>query len=160
MTHAVNAATIKGAGERRSEFQRALCACPWFPEIADYAKAHPEVDFGLHLTLTSERVLLPVGPVAPRDRVTSLVDENGIIFGTTGRRRCASTTRCGSGVAGADRAGVRDGNPANAFGFAPSGPFSLIANASGPQTRTPAAILIAPVKVAPFLARRRGHRHV
>src|SRR5256885_13608732 len=36
-----------------------------------------DADFGLHLTLTSERVYLRWGPVAPKDAVPSLVDENG-----------------------------------------------------------------------------------
>src|SRR3979411_1248228 len=71
-THAVNAASLKAIqdGAISSASMRALC--PWFPEIADYAKSHPDADFGLHLTLTSERVYYRWGPVAPADKVPSL----------------------------------------------------------------------------------------
>src|SRR6476661_4586095 len=76
-THSVNAAAIKALEGGTINSASLMVPCPWFPEIADYAKSIPNIDFGLHLTLTSERVYYRWGPVAPIDKVPSLVDRNG-----------------------------------------------------------------------------------
>ena len=76
-THAVNAAAMKAIESGSINSASIMVPCPWFPEMADYAKSHPDADLGLHLTLTAERVYYRWGPVAPIDKVPSLVDDNG-----------------------------------------------------------------------------------
>ena len=78
-THAVNAASIQALERGAVNSASMMVPCPWFPEIADFAKSHPDADLGLHLTLTSERVYYRWGPVAPGDQVPTLIDENGYL---------------------------------------------------------------------------------
>jgi chitin disaccharide deacetylase len=80
VTHAVNAAAIKAIEGGTINSASLMVPCPWFPEMADYAKSHPDTDFGLHLTLTSERVYYRWGPAASKDSVPSLVDKNGYFY--------------------------------------------------------------------------------
>ena len=58
-----------------------MVPCPWFPEIAAYASAHPDADFGLHLTITSEWKYYKWKPLSSSNEVPGLVDENNFFYG-------------------------------------------------------------------------------
>ena len=77
MTHSVNAATLKAFETGLVNSGSIMVPCPWLSEIAAYARANPQADLGLHLTLTSEWTHFRWGPVTPKDRVTSLLDKDG-----------------------------------------------------------------------------------
>jgi predicted glycoside hydrolase/deacetylase ChbG (UPF0249 family) len=56
-----------------------MVPCPWFSEIADYAKAHPNGDFGIHLTLNSEWKFYKWRPVLGTEDGRTLIDESGFL---------------------------------------------------------------------------------
>lgn len=55
----------------------AMAPCSWFPAAAALARAHPEADLGVHLTLTSEWDAYRWGPLSTRDPASGLLDEEG-----------------------------------------------------------------------------------
>lgn len=83
MSHAANAATIDALENGLMTSATIMVPCPWFPEIAAYAKAHPGADFGLHLTHTSEWKSYRWGPVASKSEVPGLVDPEGYLWPDT-----------------------------------------------------------------------------
>lgn len=54
-----------------------MVPCPAFAEAAAFCRAHPEIDAGVHLTLTSEWEGLRWGPLSTVDSASGLVGEDG-----------------------------------------------------------------------------------
>jgi len=82
MAHSVDAASVKAFEGGLVTSGSIMVPCPWFPEIAVYARSHPEADLGLHLTLTSEWSLYRWGPVLSKERAASLIDQSGYLYPT------------------------------------------------------------------------------
>lgn len=80
MCHAANAGTLEGMERGLITSATVMVPCPWFPALADYARSHPALDFGIHLTHTSEWKFYRWGPVAPREQVPGLVDADGYLW--------------------------------------------------------------------------------
>ena len=55
----------------------AMVPCPWFREAAAWWRRYPEVDLGVHLTLTSEWEHYRWGPVTACDPCSGIIDADG-----------------------------------------------------------------------------------
>jgi predicted glycoside hydrolase/deacetylase ChbG (UPF0249 family) len=84
LAHSEDTASLAALDQKLITSATVMVPCPWFTEVAAYAKAHPEADLGLHLTLTAEWETYRWGPIAPRALVPSLVGPDGYFYATTG----------------------------------------------------------------------------
>jgi predicted glycoside hydrolase/deacetylase ChbG (UPF0249 family) len=57
-----------------------MVPCGWFPETVDLARERPELDVGVHLTLTSESKACRWRPISTTSRRSGLIDGDGYMW--------------------------------------------------------------------------------
>ncbi|HKF40306.1 MAG TPA: ChbG/HpnK family deacetylase, partial [Candidatus Acidoferrum sp.] len=54
MMHTVDTGTEEAFDNHWITSASILVPCPWFPEVAQWAKSHPDADLGIHLALNAD----------------------------------------------------------------------------------------------------------
>jgi predicted glycoside hydrolase/deacetylase ChbG (UPF0249 family) len=80
MCHANNAATLRAWQEGIVSSTTVMLPCPWAPHAIRLLKEHPDIPFGVHLTIVCEFGDYRWGPVASKTAVSSLIDEAGYFY--------------------------------------------------------------------------------
>ena len=80
MCNSVNEAIIGTLKEGVVRSTSLMVPCPWMLYAMHFLADHPEIPFGVHLTVISEWVDYRWGPVTPKEKVPSLIDEAGYFY--------------------------------------------------------------------------------
>jgi chitin disaccharide deacetylase len=83
MMHTVNTAIEEAFENHWITSASILVPCPWFPEVAQWAKSHPDADLGIHLALNADWTGYRWQPVSPQPKDSSLLDADGYLPLTT-----------------------------------------------------------------------------
>lgn len=79
VSHSENEASFAAMEKGAVNSGSIMVPCPWFPEVAAYARLHPQADLGLHLTLTAEWKHYKWGTVASKNEVSSLLTDRAFM---------------------------------------------------------------------------------
>ncbi|MFM9002171.1 MAG: polysaccharide deacetylase family protein, partial [Acidimicrobiaceae bacterium] len=80
MCHGANVAFLELSKLGSITSGSVMMPCPWFAEAASMAAKHPELDLGVHLTLTAEKEFYRWRPISDPSKSTGLVDEHGFMW--------------------------------------------------------------------------------
>lgn len=77
MCNSVNEAIIQTIKAGLVRSTSLMVACPWASHAMHFLAEHPEIPFGVHLTVVCDADDYKWGPLTPWDKVPSLVDKRG-----------------------------------------------------------------------------------
>ena len=80
MCHAINEAVIQTIKEGAATSCTLMAPCPWALHAMHLLKQNPDIPFGVHLTAVSEATYYRWGPLRPKEKAPSLVDEAGYFY--------------------------------------------------------------------------------
>jgi len=80
MSHDSNMGAKKAIESGVATSLSVMMPCSWVPECAQWLKENPQIDAGIHLTLTAEWKRYRWGPVAGPSVVPGLIDEDGYLW--------------------------------------------------------------------------------
>ena len=82
MSHSSNLGAMEATERGVATSFSVMMPCSWVPEAAQYLRTHPQLDSGLHLTLTAEWQRYRWGPLAGKPQVPGLTDGDGCLWHT------------------------------------------------------------------------------
>jgi predicted glycoside hydrolase/deacetylase ChbG (UPF0249 family) len=80
MYHAINAGILRSLTNGVARSATLMAPCPWALHAMRLLRDHPDIAFGVHLTVISEFADYRWGPLSPRHEVPSLLDETGSFY--------------------------------------------------------------------------------
>jgi predicted glycoside hydrolase/deacetylase ChbG (UPF0249 family) len=80
MCQAINEAIFRALKKGVLRSTTLMVPCPWALHAMHFLADHPEIPFGVHLTVISDWVDYRWGPVTSREKVPSLIDKAGYFY--------------------------------------------------------------------------------
>ncbi len=84
MCHSVNEAVFDVLQRGVAHSTTLMVPCPWALHAMQFLADHPEIHFGIHLTVISDWPNYKWGPVSPREKVSSLIERTGYFYNFEG----------------------------------------------------------------------------
>jgi len=80
MCHSVNRAIMQAFTDGIVRSTTLMAPCPWALHAMRFLGDHPEIHFGIHLTVISDWDHYKWGPISPKQEVPSLIDRTGYFY--------------------------------------------------------------------------------
>lgn len=93
MCHAINEGILQSITNGIVSSTTLMTPCPWAFHAMDMLRDHPDIGFGVHLTLISEFGGFRWGPLASKDKVSSLLDESGNFYRVSRKQEVVNRAR-------------------------------------------------------------------